>query len=69
MIMENKIWILIWYIATFFVSLFAVWLISTASEIYLKHKSEQIKCKRERYRKYGMVYKYNGVLKDVISYD
>jgi len=65
----NRIWVLVWYVGTFLASLLMMWLISMVSEIYIQYKVKQIKRKRERYRKYGMVYKYDGIFKEVINCD
>ena len=63
----NKIWILIWYIILMFSGIVLMWIGEKIFSLYLKFKEKQIRRKIDRYRKYGRIYRYEGVFKDVIN--
>ena len=63
----NKIWILIWYIILMFSGIVLMWIGEKIFSLYLKFKEKQIRRKTDRYRKYGRIYRYEGVFKDVIN--
>lgn len=62
----NKIWVLVWYAVAFLITIFAMWLISLIGDLWAKHTEKKIKRKIALYAKYGRVYKYNGIFKDLI---